>query len=463
MDYQSAKKLHPRGLGFSVVGFNLLCLLLGGIFVPPLALAQNLAPPYLVAGEGKVDLLVSNASRWVPAVPQVLRPGDSLRTGPDGRATIAWSTRGTVNLVAKLGGNTEVKIRPVQQSKHGLFLMQGIASFFHREKPGLIEVVTGGSIAGVKGTEFVMRVEPQGDTERAVLYIIDGQVEFANALGSLLVTNLQHAVAEPERAPELLPPGFIVNNVLQWAFYYPAVLDLHDLDLTPDEEQLLAESLTAYQSGDLLAALDAYPQIRQPQSPDETLYYAALLLSVGQVAKTEMLLEGLVLPQGPIIRIERMANALRTLIAAVKLQPAPLQLGLSQPTELLAASYYEQSLATGDDSLRRALTLARLAATNSPDFSFAWARVAELEFSFGQTRRALRAVERSLTLSPRNAQALVLKGFLLTADNRIREAMLWFNHAIAVDPGLGVFARVTFRMGARIYLLLPLWNLNEPC
>ena len=54
-------------------------------------------------------------------------------------------------------------------------------------------------------------------------------------------------------------------------------------------------------------------------------------------------------------------------------------------TEFLAASYYAQSRAGREDSLKTALHLARQAATNSPRFGFAWARVAELEFSFGHT------------------------------------------------------------------------------
>src|SRR5207245_2635181 len=39
--------------------------------------------------------------------------------------------------------------------------------------------------------------------------------------------------------------------------------------------------------------------------------------------------------------------------------------------------------------------------------------------------------------APRNAQALALKGFLLAAQNKTREAINWFNEAIAVDSALG--------------------------
>ena len=104
---------------------------------------------------------------------------------------------------------------------------------------------------------------------------------------------------------------------------------------------------------------------------------------------------------------------------------------------MLASSYYEQSLAVREVSLQAALRAAQQAVTNSPQFGFAWARVAELEFSFGRTGRALEALNRSLALAPRNAQALALKGFLLAAQEKTRDALDWFNRALAVDSALG--------------------------
>jgi len=159
------------------------------------------------------------------------------------------------------------------------------------------------------------------------------------------------------------------------------------------------------------------------------------LLSVGQVEQIEAALSNL--SSAAPENLQRLASALRQLIAAVKRQSRPSTLNPKLSTELLASSYYEQSLASGDDSLRAALRLARQAATNSPRFGFAWERVAELEFSFRHTAAALEALNRSLDLSPCNAQALALKGFLLAAQNKIREAIECFNQAIAADSALG--------------------------
>jgi tetratricopeptide (TPR) repeat protein len=136
-------------------------------------------------------------------------------------------------------------------------------------------------------------------------------------------------------------------------------------------------------------------------------------------------------------RMQRLATALRVLIAAVKREPNPATRSPELTTELMAASYYEQSLAVKEESLETALRLAKQAATNSPAFGFAWERVAELEFSFGRVDRATRAFEKSYVLSPRNAEALALQGFLLAAENKTKEAIVWFQYAIDADSSLG--------------------------
>src|SRR5208283_125081 len=49
---------------------------------------------------------------------------------------------------------------------------------------------------------------------------------------------------------------------------------------------------------------------------------------------------------------------------------------------------------------------------------------------------ALAALKKSLEVSPRNAQALALKGFALAAQNKIAQAGLYFDEAIAADGSL---------------------------
>jgi Tfp pilus assembly protein PilF len=364
---------------------------------------------------------------------QVLNPGDELRTGGNSRVTLLWSDHSVV----PFGAEAEVEILPADNpgSLSGMHVFQGILSFFHRDKPGRIRIVAPGSSASIEGTEFVVEVTGTGSGEQTTYSVMDGKVRVHNDLGTLLLTNQQQGVVAPGKAPARTA-GFVANNVLQWCFYYPAVLDLGDLPLTDAEKESLKVSLDDYRAGDLLAALAAYPAASAEESDAQRVYHAALLLSVGQVAETERELAGLP-ATGPDDRLPRLATALRTLIAAVKRQPAPVTQERTLPTELLAASYYEQSRGNGDQSLNAAWELAQRAEGLSPQFGFAWSRMAELEFGFGRTRAAARDLDTSLQLAPRNAQAVALKGFTLAAQNDTRDALVWFNRAIAGDAGLG--------------------------
>src|SRR5205809_1064350 len=119
----------------------------------------------------------------------------------------------------------------------------------------------------------------------------------------------------------------------------------------------------------------------------------------------------------------------------VKARPraAPAPDNGESPSRWLAESYRLQS----ETDLGGALKAARRAVELSPEFGFGWARMAELEFSFGRTGATQDALAHALRLSPRNAQAIALHGFVLAAKNRIDDALATFNEAIAADGSLG--------------------------
>jgi tetratricopeptide (TPR) repeat protein len=414
-------------MGLAVL--SLLSLRAAGQASTPPADSQEIR---IVELQGKVELLPDGAKNWVlTQTNQVLHELDRLRTGANSRVTLQWSDQSVVPFDAL----SEIEILPpdTKDSLPGLHIVEGIVSFFHRDKPGRIRVITRGATASVEGTEFVVEVAEANGKEKSTLSVIDGKVVLSDAEGSVPLTNGQSASVEPGKAP-LRTAGFVANNLLQWCFYYPAVLDLRDLELTDTEHTALDDSLKAYREGDLLAALGKFPEMAH-ETPSVRIYHAALLLSVGQVEKTEAILDGLDATSPE--RCRRLADSLRTLIAAVKRQPKPSATTPELATEFLAGSYFEQSRASGEDSLRTALELARKAASRSPEFGFAWERVAELEFSFGHTSSAAQALARSLELSPRDAQALALNGFILAAQNRTDKAMAWFDRSLAVDSALG--------------------------
>ena len=379
--------------------------------------------------QGSVEILPAGTTVWIKAQPgQMLHPLDRVHTAENSRVALRWSDQSIV----PFGASTELEILPPGNAdeQSGLHLIRGILSFFHRDQPGRIRVITHGAVAGVEGTEFVLAVDA---ADRTLLAVVDGKGNFGRVRGTLVLTNGQQAVVEMGQPPARTA-GFIANNLLQWCFYYPAVIDPEELQLTAEEQKVLAASLEDYRSGDLLAALAHYPTNRENISDPERIFHAALLLSVGEVERTEAMLS---VVSEKSERPARLAAALRRLIAAVKRQPAPAVATPQLASEMLADSYFEQSRAVRETSLQNALRLAQAATTNAPKFGFAWARMAELEFSFGNKPEALAALEQSLVLAPRNAQALALKGFILAAQNNPRAAREWFDRAIATDAALG--------------------------
>ena len=319
--------------------------------------------------------------------------------------------------------------------ENGFSILRGLSRFFERNGRGRARITMPGAEAGVHGTEFVIQVD---DQNRIRIWVTEGRVGLTNDFGSLSISDGQGLLAEPGKAP-VPTGGFNANNILQWFLYFPAVLDLQELPLTSDEQQTLGDSLTAYAQGDLLQALQKYPAGRQPQSDAENIYYAALILSVGEVARAEELLGSL--PggndHGPHPAAGSSAAPARR--PPVKRQDFVAAVEPETATELLAASYYQQSLAVKETSLRAALRLASAAKAKSPQFGFASARVAELDSGFGHTKRGRvgRLAKCPGSNSAQCRSRSPCTGFCSRPKIKSAKPSIRFTHAIAVDPGLG--------------------------
>src|SRR5437870_2631987 len=125
--------------------------------------------------QGTVEISPAGATTWVlTQTNQVLHPSDKLRTGPNSRVTLRWSDQSVVSF----GALTVMEILQPHEpgAGNGLNLLGGLLSFFHRDPPGRIRIITRGGTAGVTGTEFVMAVETVNGTERTRVYVIDGTV-----------------------------------------------------------------------------------------------------------------------------------------------------------------------------------------------------------------------------------------------------------------------------------------------
>ncbi len=345
----------------------------------------------------------------------------------------------------KVGLNSELALRRMDNSiarfhERSLFTIQaksngppsstsiqlsaGLMYLFHRDKRTETEIISGRTAAAVKGTEFSVSV----DNGTMVVTVVDGEVELSNEVSNVSVKNGQQGTAVPGQAPTVRP-ALDVRTIIQWTLYYPGVLDTAELPLADAERRTLAASLDAYEKGDIKGAVAAYPDGGAPGSDADRIYRAALLLAVGKVDEAQGLLSA-VARDGAVNA--RLAGALEELIAVVKEGAAG---GINSPelaTEWMVESYRQQAAI----HLKEARLAALRASEKRPEFGFASARLAEMEFSYGNIDAAEKAVSNALRFSPANAQAVSLRGFLFAARNSMPVAIEQFNQAIALDGDL---------------------------
>src|SRR4029453_6621599 len=123
--------------------------------------------------------------------------------------------------VLRLNANTVITLEGVQEEGTSLVnLLKGVAHFFSRG-PRSLEVRTPFTVAGVRGTEFLISVT----VNQTFLSIFEGTGGVANEAGDLTLISGQSAVAEAGQAPVLRVVAR-PRDAVQWALYYPPVLYL---------------------------------------------------------------------------------------------------------------------------------------------------------------------------------------------------------------------------------------------
>jgi tetratricopeptide (TPR) repeat protein len=359
---------------------------------------------------------------WAAAnADQNLAVGDRIRTRQRSRATLRLTDLYTM----RLEQFTTVEIAPglFDSAKPRLDVGAGAAFIFSREKSGEIDIKTPAANGAMRGTQLFVQVAADGTSRFQVL---EGQVELANGQGKILLDAGEAGEAAPGRAPQRTAV-IEANNLLQWALYYPAVLDPDELRMTDGEKKAVAKSLAAYRSGDLLGALEALPA-HPPQGRGGRLYHAGVLLGVGRLDEAEKVLKGVPANDPGRRAITRMTDAVK-----FRERGAWADESLATAGEAMAESYYRQSRS----DLKGAREAARIATERRPRNGYAWTRLAELEFSFGRTREARAALASGLELTPRNARAHALQGFIQSADNQIEAARASFEEAVRLDGSFG--------------------------
>ena len=359
--------------------------------------AQNPGPAVAraVSVQGTVETQRVGQSAWQPVrLDDVFSPGDTIRVQARSRADVALLDQS----VLRLNANTTIRIEAPKQGKTGVIdMLRGAAHFFSRG-PNSLEVNTPFTVAGVRGTEFLIQLEPAA----TLLTVFEGTVVAQNASGDLSLTGGQSALAEAGKAPAMRT---VVRprDAVHWTLHYPSVIQNRQAP-TYQAQSLLAVGAVDEARSELQRVLQAAPRDADALS----------LLSI------------MALVQGDKAQARELATR------AVDAQP-------NSASAWLAQSYADQArldLPAARASVQRAVDVA-------PDNALAWARLAELQSSFGEADLAAASAQRAVDLQPDLSRTQTVLGFAQLAAIRHLEARASFQKAIGFDqadplPRLGL-------------------------
>ena len=379
----------------------------------------------LVSAEGEVTWRRQPTAPWRPARPgQQFCQGDSLATGAHSRAGVRIGVNQTEFRIAPDSVVTFTDVAPGRPTL--LDLLHGILHFISRT-PRSLEVHTPFLNAAIEGTEFVVAA----DGRRGRVAVFEGRVRVSNAAGSVAAEPGDVVAAAAGQAPRPVLRARPADSV-QWALYYPPIVDTALLDVAAAAApQALEQAVADYRRGDTRAALadlDGVPADRR-DGPWHLLR-AALLLDVGEVHAAA--------PELAAAAPAPAADALRALVAVVQndLPRAGRHLTAAQaaaPDNALVAVVRGYLLQARGD-IAGAIAATRRATTLAPDSGIALARLAELQQMTADRRAALRNARRAVALAPHLAHARSVLGFAALDAMALDDALGAFEQAMRLDP-----------------------------
>jgi len=420
-----------------------LCLAPALVAVSPNSGVAATCEPWLgrvVSVQGVVEARRIGAGQWVRAtIGDRYCAGDSIRILELSRTALVLRNEA----VLRLDQNTTITFASAREEPiTWIEMLRGIAHFFSRVPRGL-RVVTPFVNGTVEGTEFVFEVE----ADRAVLTVLEGRVTADNPAGQATVRSGEATVARAGQPPT---PLAIVRprDAVQWALYYPSVLDYRREDFpdVPGEDwpASVRQSIDAHRKADVAAAFVSIAGVRSDLRDARFFTYrAVLLLSVGRMSEARADIaralaldprHGEALALQSIIAVVQNEKDEALRLGRLAIEASPRSAGAHT-----ALSYAQQA----SFDLDRALASAQEAVKLNPQSALAWARLAELQLSFGRLREALETAERAARLNPALARTQAVLGFAYLTQLKLKAAHQAFEEAIRLDqsdflPRLGL-------------------------
>jgi tetratricopeptide (TPR) repeat protein len=398
-------------------------------------------PAQVVSVRGNVNLRPANQTVWQPAaIDEALCPDDMMRVRVRSRATLRLINESMLSL----DQNTIITVPDVGAEQDGALLLDLFSGNIHitSRTPRPFKLRTRFGDATIVGTEFLA----SADEDSTQFVIFEGQVSVSNEQGSLVLADNEAAIAREDERPQKIA---VINPVdaVQWALYYPIIIDTYSLREKFSAEAVRPElqaSIDFYQAGKFFDALTKLEEVAPDARTVPFLnFYASLLLTTGRVDEAQTAIKQ-ALQLNPD---SSDAYALKAIIAvalndkrqALNLANRAAELDQMSATAKLALSYAQQA----HFEIEQALASVQEAVKIDTQNALAWARVAELQMSVGHLDLALESARQAVNLNPALAKTQTVLGFAHLLQIDIHAAKTNFSRAIALDqidpmPRLGM-------------------------
>jgi len=424
----------------------------------------------LILIQGEVSVRPSGAAWQAARLNQDLHGGDTVRTGANSRAAILCLDESQI----KLNENTVLvlknvapsprlrlgEVTPAAQAPDAASVyqvQQGEIWLRNKKEEFLFELETPTVTATIRGTEFNVRVMPDGTTN---FVLLEGSLKLKNPYGEVWLKAGEEGLTRPGQAPTkrlLVQPV----DAVQWSLYYPGYFSYRDLPLSALEDKgasrgvspalagILSQGEEAYDQGRLGEAGEAAERVLsqdpanyralvlagwvslQNQKPEEALGYFRRIWKPGAAAVV-----GAALAR---YRLGDAFGAYNLVKAAYKPNPGPQVMGVM-------VGYFAM-LAGKVDEARRILTAA--AESPSPVAKLlALCYLAQMDIVQNRKGEARSLADRALALNATSPLAQLTRALVDIADFQLPQAQRRLEKTLETDPS---FLDATLYL-SRIYL-----------
>ncbi len=358
----------------------------------------------VTAVEGRAEMQRGEGSEWASlATGERACSGYALHVLAAGRVTLTLPDGNTL----RVEENTTMNL-PEPPSGIGslIELIRGALHVISRD-PRLLRFTTPYANAGLEGTEFDIRVDP--DRKLTEIAVLEGAVVVTTPAGQLGVESAHVVTAREGEMPSATPFATPID-LMRWAGHYPAVV-----------------------AGPLPAA-DQAPSPAQQGDAEFFARRAAAKLGTARIAAAEDDLAAAL----RIAPRHATALALRALLAleradrraARALAAEALAADAASVPALIVLSLVEQSagdLAAAERTIRRAVDI-------EPNNPLALTKLAEVDFARGDARAAIEHATQARSLAPADSTPLVVLGFASLSAFDLGAARDAFAAAVEIEP-----------------------------